>query len=90
MHVVAVAGTFSCDPYERWLRAWLSAVGLSVDVEVRMAAYGQLIQELTAPSAFQGANVCIAEIESHWKNNASYHSKIAKKLKFICLLNLQI
>ena len=59
MHVVAVAGTFSCDPYERWLRAWLSAVGLSVDVEVRMAAYGQLIQELTAPSAFQGANVCI-------------------------------
>ena len=47
---IALAATFSADPAARWLRHWFTTVGVAADI--RLAPYGQLLAELSAPSSF--------------------------------------
>ena len=43
----------------RWVTEWLRSVGLE-DATVRLAAYGQLLQELAAPNTFVGLQRVLA------------------------------
>jgi hypothetical protein len=55
---IGLAATFSCTPAARWLDRWLRHAGAAGFV-VRQAAYGSLLHELSAPSAFQHASACV-------------------------------
>ena len=69
--VVAVAATFSADPAKRWIDHWLASAGMH-DVQVRLAPYGQLLNELTAPSTFRGASACVGLLNfADWQRHAA-------------------
>lgn len=66
---IAVAATFSCDPLSKWLRLWCESFGLHVDI--RLAPYGQLLNELTSPIAFRGASACIGLLNfADWQRHS--------------------
>ncbi|CAK0838293.1 unnamed protein product, partial [Prorocentrum cordatum] len=54
---LAFAATFSLEPLRRWVGAWLAELGQARPL--RLAGYGQLLQELRAPDAFRGAAACV-------------------------------
>jgi FkbH-like protein len=58
MAVIGVAATFTCEPVGDWLQWWL-AEALGRRVEVRLAAYAALQDELHSPVAFRGADACV-------------------------------
>lgn len=56
--VVGLAATFTCEPVGDWLQWWL-AEALGRRIEVRLAAYASLQDELHSPVAFRGADACV-------------------------------
>ena len=82
--VIALAATFSCDPAVRWIRHWLNSLGITI--EVRLAPYGQLLSELSAPSIFRGAAACIGLLNfADWQRHqgAFDHEKFESDIQLL-------